>query len=182
MLARIGILFLIYLAFITQSTAAHWLPTSIGTPQLLLILLVWIVGKIPPGREILLGAALGLLADVLEPEGLGRNYLLFAAAAWWSVRFLHARNQEPTWSRSLLALTLCSLTIPALSSIARAFLQQLPLDFPRLLQNTFTSALTTLALGTLWFTAIALIHRETRSWIRSSSDPLMKNRWTMLTD
>lgn len=182
MLARCGILILIYAAFVTQGVAAHWLPAAIGSPQLLLILLVWLVGRFTPGREILIGAALGLLADVLEPEGLGRNYLLFAGAAWWGARFLHARNQEPTWGRSMIVLGVCGVVIPVVSSLARALLQDLPLDMSRLLQHAGTSAVCTACLGAVWFGVIGLLRRETRSWGRSAGDSFVKNRWTMLTD
>ena len=181
-MSRLGIPLLVYFAFVAQGVCSHWLPPAIGTPQLLLVLLIWLGGRGTGGHEILLGAAPGLLADVLEPEGLGRNYLLYAAAAWGAARSLHTLNQSPSWGRTVFFLALCSFCIPMVSALIRGLWQHLPLDFSLLFNNTWTSCAATVLVGATFYGAIRLLQGKRSPWAATTSDTFSKNRWNMLTD
>lgn len=148
----------------------HWLPILVLTaltlaaqtsvvprceltgarPDLLLIVVVFFALKAPPGRAILVGWALGFLADLMSIERMGLMSLTYAASGVLLVSIRDSLFQRGPVAQFVVTLTL-GLTIRAAWAVYVQVLYAAPIGSLRtvLLSACCTAVLAPLAFGLL---------------------------------
>ena len=164
-LRHLGILALIYLCVVAQSSLGSTEATGLGRPFLPAALLVLIAATCHPTPSILWSGLLGLVLDALSPDRLG---LQLAVAAMLG---LGLQVLQPMWrSRSRLALVamilLTSFAWRVLSPMCQAVLAGRVVDPQIVLTNAVQDAVWTGILGgALILVGRSLFGRGTRSRI-----------------
>lgn len=166
---------LVYSALILQICCSKWIPLEWGRPQPLLLAMIFLALRDRFGLAAVSCAGIGFLADSLEPNGMGRYFLLYSLTGWWLQRHAESRPLRSNRATLLLTIGIASFLIPFSALILGLALQPQPIEFLQSSVRTLFSSLWTTLASIPFLGFINSRSLSTATYRRN-------NRWSVLAD